>query len=160
MRFRSSVAFWIVLSAFAAAAAAAPQQAPAPEPDTTYGAPLSDRAALPLARLLDRADRLAGTEVTVEGRVEAVCQNMGCWMTLTDGKRQVRVTFKDYGFFVAKNLSGSRVRAEGVFDVREISVEEARHYLEDAGRPEEAAAVTEPQQGFVLVATGVRVLGE
>ena len=45
----------------------------------------------------------------------------------------------------------------GVFDVREVPVAEVRHYLEDAGRPEEAAAVTEPQRGYEIVATGVLV---
>ena len=142
-----------------------PEQAASPTPSATtstgnYGAPLSVLAALEIDTVLDQADELAGKELIVEGRVEEVCQNKGCWMTLTDGERHMRVTFQDYGFFVPKDLSGRTVRAEGIFDIREVPVDEARHYLEDAGRGEEAERITEPQMGYVFVASGVDVLPE
>ena len=45
-----------------------------------------------------------------------------------------------------------------MFDIKETPVEEARHYLEDAGRHDEAERITEPQRDFVFVATGVKLV--
>jgi hypothetical protein len=70
----------------------------------------------------------------------------------------MRVRFKDYGFFVPTDLpSGSIVRMEGRFDIEETSVEELRHYLMDAGKPDEAAKITEPERTFAFEATGVAI---
>lgn len=114
--------------------------------------------ALPVSYVFDNADELSGQNLLLEGLVEAVCQKKGCWLTLRDGDRSLRMSFKDYGFFVPKDLAGSRIRAEGVFSRREIPVAEARHYLEDAGRGSEAELITEPQQSYVFVADGVRLI--
>ncbi len=71
----------------------------------------------------------------VRGIIEEVCQMKGCWMTLrNDQGANVRVTFKDYGFFVPKDISGSEVIIEGVA-IKEILDEDvARHYAEDGGK--------------------------
>jgi hypothetical protein len=75
--------------------------------------------------------------IRVQGKVEQVCQNKGCWMVLTDGKRSIRVTFKDYGFFVPKGIAGKTVIAEGVVSEKVISEDEARHQAEEAWKSEE-----------------------
>ncbi len=100
-----------------------------------------------------------GKTVRLEAQIDEVCQAKGCWMTLDGdaGPSDVRVTFADYAFFVPKDIAGRPVRVEGTFEVREVPVDEARHYLEDAGKPEEAAQITEPQRGYRIVATGVGV---
>lgn len=122
-----------------------------------FGAEIGDGEAVPVADLFDRAEELAGQRLLVTGRVDQVCKNKGCWMTLADGDRSMRVTFKDYGFFVPKDCEGREVVAEGVFDVKEISEEMRRHYLEDQGRTEEAAAVQGSAKEFSFVADGVRM---
>lgn len=127
------------------------------EPWPLFGAELGPVQPLPLGALLDASAERAGTTVTVEGTVESVCPKKGCWMVLRDGDRTMRVTFKDYGFFVPMDIAGRRVCCEGVFSVEETPVDEARHYLEDAGRHEEAARITAPVPSFVFEATGVRV---
>lgn len=89
--------------------------------------------------------------------VNEVCQAKGCWMTadLGDGN-EVRVTFKDYGFFMPKNISGEEVIVNGQAFVKEMPVEELRHYAEDAGKTkEEIEAITEPKRTYALVADGV-----
>ncbi|MEO1256769.1 MAG: DUF4920 domain-containing protein, partial [Bacteroidota bacterium] len=45
----------------------------------------------------------------------------------------IRVTFKDYGFFVPKDISGSEVIIEGVASTELLSEDVARHYAEDGG---------------------------
>jgi len=69
------------------------------------------------------------------------------------------VRFKDYGFFVPKDISGKDVIVEGKAYSTEVSVEELRHYAEDAGKSkEEIMAITEPEQTYAFLATGVRVI--
>lgn len=100
-----------------------------------------------------------GRTIRVTGSVTEVCKVKGCWMMLRDGKSQVRVTFKDYGFFMPKNLVGRKVALEGVLTEDTLTEKDARHYAEDAGKsPKEIAAIVGDQKEYSFEATGVVVL--
>ncbi|PWI30427.1 DUF4920 domain-containing protein [Flavobacteriaceae bacterium LYZ1037] len=90
-------------------------------------------------------------------KVDEVCQAKGCWMKLDLGNdEEVMVKFKDYGFFMPKNIAGKEVVVNGKAFVSEVSVEEQRHYAEDAGKSdEEIAAITEPKRTYTFEADGV-----
>ncbi len=96
---------------------------------------------------------------TVEGKVSSVCQAKGCWMKIETGTGEsIRVTFKDYGFFVPKDLSGSTIIMKGVASYNVTSVEELRHYAEDAKKSkEEIEKITEPKKELVFEADGVLI---
>jgi hypothetical protein len=49
------------------------------------------------------------------------------------------------------------VRCEGTFAIADIPPAEAMHYLEDAGRYDDAALIRGPVKGYTLVATSVEV---
>ncbi|MCX7550523.1 DUF4920 domain-containing protein [Xanthomarina sp. F2636L] len=91
------------------------------------------------------------------GKVDEVCQAKGCWMKIDLGNdEQVMVKFKDYGFFMPKNIAGKEVILDGKAFVSELSVEEQRHYAEDAGKSEdEIAAITEVRRTYSFEADGV-----
>ena len=100
-----------------------------------------------------------GRTIRVTRSVTEVCKVKGCWMMLRDGATQVRVTFKDYGFFMPKNLVGRKVALEGVLTEETLSEKDARHYAEDAGKsPKEIAAIVGDQKEYSFEATGVVVL--
>lgn len=106
-------------------------------------------------------DMKAGDSIDAKmvGTVKEVCQAKGCWMTidLEDGN-EVMVKFKDYGFFVPKNIAGEQVVMNGKAFVTEVPVSELRHYAEDAGKTEEEiAAITEPKRTLSFEADGVLV---
>ena len=122
-----------------------------------FGSDIGDGEAMPVAKLFLDPASWDGKTVLVEGTVAAVCQRKGCWITMHEGGQDMRIRFKDYSFFLPKDCSGRTARIAGVFAVEEIPVEEARHYLEDAGRAEEAAKITEPQEQLTLLASGVRL---
>jgi hypothetical protein len=92
-------------------------------------------------------------------KVDEVCQAKGCWMKLDLGNdEQVMVKFKDYGFFMPKNIAGKEVIIDGKAFVSEVSVEEQRHYAEDAGKSEEEiAAITEVKRTYTFEANGVLI---
>lgn len=94
-----------------------------------------------------------------EGEVLSVCQNKGCWMRLAlPEDRTVMVRFKDYGFFVPKDIAGKKVVVEGKAFVSEVDEAERRHMAEDAGKPDSLIALikgSERELGFE--ASGVRI---
>jgi hypothetical protein len=82
-------------------------------------------------------------------------------MILVDGDTKVRVTFKDYGFFMPKNLAGSKVVLEGILSEEVLSEKDARHYAEDAGKSKaEIAKIKGDQRELGFEATGVLVLAK
>lgn len=90
-------------------------------------------------------------------RVTDVCQAKGCWMKLQlDDDHEVMVRFKDYGFFVPKDITGKTVIINGLAYVDEMSVEDQQHYAKDAGKTEaEIAQITTPKTTFAFEADGV-----
>jgi hypothetical protein len=70
----------------------------------------------------------------------------------------MRVTFKDYGFFMPLNSAGRSLVLSGIAMNDTTSVETLRHYAEDAGKSkEEIEAITEPEVELVFEATGVYI---
>lgn len=91
------------------------------------------------------------------GIVQEVCQNKGCWMKvdLIDDQ-EMMVKFKDYALFMPKDLAGKEVVLNGKAFVNEVSVEEQKHYAEDAGKSaEEIATITQPKTTYSFLADGV-----
>lgn len=70
----------------------------------------------------------------------------------------MRVTFKDYGFFVPMDSKGSEVIMQGKAFADTVTVDMLKHYAEDAGKStEEIEAITEPEVAIAFEATGVLV---
>lgn len=97
---------------------------------------------------------------TITGTVESVCQVKGCWANIVSvtnpDMESMFVKFKDYGFFLPKDISGKEITLQGVGYREVTSVEELRHYAEDEGlSAEEIAAITEPQEELKFMASGV-----
>jgi len=120
------------------------------------GAALGDAPKVALAELQKNPDAYAGKTIQTEGKVSAVCAQKGCWMTLGDGQRPVRVTFKDYAFFVPKDIAGAAVVAEGVFSVKTIPEATAKHYAEETPG-KKARDIKGDQKELSLEASGVEI---
>ncbi|MEE9440096.1 MAG: DUF4920 domain-containing protein [Saprospiraceae bacterium] len=106
-------------------------------------------------------DSYVGQKVAIIAKVNAVCQSKGCWMTLTstDSNEEVFVKFKNYGFFMPLDLAGQKVIAHGVVSKTSTSIDELRHYAEDAGKTkEEIMAITKPKEEYKMIAEGVVIL--
>ena len=120
----------------------------------TFGVPLDETlTGVTLTALVEGGDDFVGEPVLVTARVSQVCQKKGCFFIAQEGSTVLRVSFKDYGFFVPTDISGRRVTMSGELIRREVSEEQAAHMSEDLG---EAGAM---QAGVVyeIVATSVRV---
>ena len=97
----------------------------------TRGAAIGDSPVVTLAEAARHADAYADRSVILEGQVVKACQNKGCWLELVPqgAERGIRVTFKDYGFFVPKDSAGHSARLEGVFERNIFSEADADHLI-------------------------------
>jgi hypothetical protein len=69
------------------------------------------------------------------------------------------VKMKDYAFFVPTALKGKTVVLEGNAETKIISVDEQKHYAEDAKKSQkEIDAITQPQEEIRFVANGIKVI--
>ena len=118
-----------------------------------YGVEINSKGAIRVENLINNVSEV-GKSFKVKGRIEEVCQMKGCWITLeNDQNVTIRVTFKDYGFFVPKNISGREVIVNGVALNEVIDEAVARHYAADGG-----AAYDESMRNTIsFVAEGVIV---
>ena len=92
-----------------------------------------------------------------KAKVTDVCQMKGCWMKLDIGnKKEVMVNFKDYAFFVPKDIKGKDVIVSGEAYTRTISIDELKHYARDRGDSETIIeAIEKPKEIYSLTAKGV-----
>ncbi|WP_210515175.1 DUF4920 domain-containing protein [Hymenobacter terricola] len=128
-------------------------------PGQTYGAVISPDGAVPVSALGVALNARDSAQVKVAGKASAVCQAKGCWMTLptADGK-EMRVRFRDYAFFVPKDLSGHDVVVSGWAYRSTVPKAELQHYAKDAGKSDqEIAAITQDEQQLTFLADGVLV---
>ncbi|QHV97660.1 DUF4920 domain-containing protein [Spirosoma endbachense] len=124
-----------------------------------HGKKITEKGAIPATELTTKMNGKDKMPAKVEGTVESVCKVKGCWMKVKTGDGQfMRVTFKDYGFFVPKDIVGKTVVVAGTAESTTTPVDELRHYAEDAGKSkEEIAKITEPEKALTFVADGVIV---
>jgi hypothetical protein len=101
------------------------------------GAPIGDSERVKFAEVLKEPGKYAGKRVVIEGVVNRVCKKEGCWMEISpEGAADapaVRVTFGDHAFFVPKDSTHTRFRAEGVFSLKTLSKEQVEHLVKDDG---------------------------
>ncbi|MFD2727764.1 DUF4920 domain-containing protein [Hyunsoonleella rubra] len=95
----------------------------------------------------------------VKAKVTGVCQAKGCWMTLElPNDTEMMVKFKDYGFFVPKDIAGKEVIVNGLAYVTEVSVNELKHYAEDAGKSsEDISLIKDSKRTYSFEADGVLI---
>ncbi len=152
----ASIALLVTLSSYA--------QPPAGNADKGdfYGAKVKTKGAIPLAEVVSQLETVANLEETkITAKIVDVCPNKGCWLKLElpDGK-QATVKMKDYGFFVPLAAKGKTVVIEGQASIKTVSVNELRHFAEDAKKSKaEIDAITQPKKEVNILAKGIVVVG-
>lgn len=126
----------------------------------TYGAKVDLKQVMNASELpaqLAKADTL---KAQVKGKALASCSSKGCWMTLQiNDSTSAFIKMKDYGFFVPTAIAGKNVVVDGKVYTRTTSVEELKHYAEDAKKPQkEIDAITQPKTEIRIMADGIVVV--
>ncbi|QBA64691.1 DUF4920 domain-containing protein [Muriicola soli] len=117
------------------------------------------RSEAELAEAITELNESDSLSTTFSAKVTEVCQMKGCWMKVSlNGEEEVHVTFKDYGFFVPKDIAGSEVVIHGKAFKEKMSVEDQKHYAKDGGATEEEIdQITTDRTSYRFIADGVRL---
>ena len=127
-----------------------------------HGAEITKEGAISTTEFLAQFDGKEALETKISGNIEEVCSKKGCWMVidLGDGK-DMRITFKDYEFFVPLDAAGKETIIQGTATMDTTTVEMLKHYAEDAGdSQEEIDAIAEPEFNYAFEAVGVIITEE
>jgi len=124
-----------------------------------FGDTISPEGAIDISQLVEKMQGNDSLLLKVEGVIYDVCQKKGCWMNIEiDEENDLFVKFRDYEFFVPKDAAGRKAIVEGYAYRETKSVDELRHYAEDAGEPDSVImAITEPEVGYTFMANGVLI---
>jgi len=125
-----------------------------------FGETIDTSGAISYANLLSQMANADSVVTKVSGKVSGVCQTKGCWMNLVSDSdttnTELFVQFKDYAFFMPKDLAGKDVTLQGKAYREVTSVDDLRHFAEDEGlSAEEIAKITEPKTELKFMASGV-----
>ena len=130
-----------------------------------FGEKIDADGAIPFAQLTSKMGDSDSLQVKVVGTIEEVCQKKGCWITMVNQENpeseELFVKFKDYAFFMPLDAAGQEIIMDG-YAFREVtSVDELRHYAEDAKEPQEVIdAITEHKVELKFMASGVILKNE
>ena len=124
-----------------------------------YGEEFEFTEAITASEIAGLMNDASENEFVIKTTIEECCQKKGCWMKVptADGE-SMRVSFKDYAFFVPLDAAGSTITMKGVAMYDTISVDFLKHLAEDANATqEEIDAITEPELAITFEATGVLI---
>lgn len=127
----------------------------------SFGDKVDVKNAITYDELLTRLKKADKVATTVRGKVGEVCMAKGCWMTVAsaDGSDPIFVKFKDYAFFMPKDIVGKQVVMTGEAFKEVTTVEMLRHFAEDAGKSKaEIMAINTPKEELKFMASGVAVV--
>ncbi len=137
-------------------------QPPAGEakPGDSYGEKVSADGALSLADFNKKLKNGGTYSGKIKGVVKESCATKGCWMTMElPDKTKMQIKFKDYGFFVPSAIAGKTVVLDGTARQKIVTVNELKHYAEDAKKSKaEIDAITKPEKQVKFEADGVLVV--
>ena len=129
---------------------------------TNLGKPLTLDKPITIAEVTGKPDTFAGKTVQVKGKVTEVCQMMGCWMSLNDGEKSIRIKVNDGDIVFPKDSIGKTAIAEGLLTridlTKDQAVARARHEAEEQGRKFNPASVKGGMTIYQINGTGAVLL--
>ena len=122
------------------------------------GADIGPSSIVKLEEALQDLDRYTEQPVILEGTVNKVCAVKGCWMELVpdNASQGIRITFKDYAFFVPTDSTGYNARLEGLFEQNIFSKAAADHLIAEGVNLSRNADGTATETSFVAQAVELR----
>ena len=126
----------------------------------SYGADFKLTEAIEVKELLANPESFMGGPHLVEGTVVDLCSKMGCWMVMSDGETEIRVTMKEHDSGISdpeqrKGVVGGRATIEGTVVQAESDPDRTAHLESESARPD----LMPEKQGmkYEFVATSLKV---
>jgi hypothetical protein len=90
----------------------------------------------------------------VEARIAKVCQKKGCFFIAQQDQHILRVSFRDYGFFIPTDSHGKTVTLAGELVQKRLSSEQVAHFKADL---KSDTAMLTPGVVYEIVADSVKI---
>jgi Domain of unknown function (DUF4920) len=151
----------LLFAAFVLTLAAFAQNNPKPaSKGVIYGEGTTNTEAVSVVDMEKQVQDKGSFTGKITAKVTEVCLEKGCWMKVEKGNGEtIMVRFKDYGFFMPKNIVGQTVVLEGEAKEKEVSVKQQQHLAEDAGKTKaEISKIKEVKKETQFIAKGVLVI--
>jgi len=109
---------------------------------------------LTMASLVNDAPLHIAKTFQVEARIAKVCQKKGCFFIAQQEQHILRVSFRDYGFFIPTDSSGKTVTLAGELIQKEVSPKQAAHFKADLKTKTD---LVKPGVVYEIVAVSVKI---
>lgn len=125
-----------------------------------YGEKPGTEGTVSIAEIPAKLEKQESLDTRIKAKVLDVCPKKGCWLKLAvNDTTTAFVKMKDYGFFLPSAIKGKTIILDGEAKIKTTSVEELKHYAEDAKKSkEEIAAITKPEKEIRFTAKGIMVV--
>jgi len=152
--------FSLFVLALSASAVMAQPPAGDAKPGEWYGEKTTTDGAINIAEIPSRLEKNESFDTKIKAKVLDVCPKKGCWLKLAvNDSTTAFVKMKDYAFFLPEAIKGKTIVLDGQAQMKTTSVDELKHYAEDAKKSkEEIAAITQPQKEIRFTAKGIVVV--
>jgi len=130
------------------------------KPGDKYGEISSTEGAIDIAQIPAELEKKGTVTTKMRAKVLDVCPQKGCWLSLAiNDSTEAFVKMKDYAFFAPLAIKGKTIVLDAKASYKTISVEELKHYAEDANKPQsEIDAIKTPKKEVRLLASGIQVV--
>ncbi len=124
---------------------------------TTFGSAIDHSLPLLSVSQAIESGRL-GKTLRIVGTIEQICQDEGCWVTVTDGTEGLRISFEGSAFVVPTDLTGD-VYVQGKVLEEVYPAEDARELAESLGWSDDRiASISGDTRIPVMLATGLEIV--
>lgn len=121
----------------------------------TFGQPLAATGKpVDLVSLVRQPDTYLGRETLIDTTVAKVCQKKGCFFIAQQDGYTLRVSFKDYGFFIPTDSGGKSVLLSGKLVKKDMTEEQVAHFKADLNSNSNALTAGEV---YEIVASGIKI---
>jgi hypothetical protein len=152
--------FSLFVLALSASAVMAQPPAGDAKPGEWFGEKTTTEGAIDIAEIPAKLEKQQSFDTKIKAKVVDVCSKKGCWLKLQVNESTTAfVKMKDYGFFLPEAVKGKTIVLDGKAELKTTSVDELKHYAEDAKKSkEEIAAITKPEKEIRFLAKGIVVV--
>jgi hypothetical protein len=121
----------------------------------TFGQIFDDsKADLDLVTLMKDPSKYLGQQLVVKTSIAKVCQKKGCFFIAQQNQSMLRVSFKDYSFFIPTDSSGKTVTLAGELVEKQVTPAQAAHFSADLNT--ESVAL-KAGKAYEIVASGIQI---
>ena len=125
---------------------------------TLYGADInSELKVISVGDIYADTSAFVGKTVVLKGNMSELCRSGGCWTVISDGTNNIRaLTLHKFIMPKEMDITGKVAVVEGVFSIKEITEDQAKHFAEEAGT--DPNLIVGPQKMYRILATGIKIL--